>query len=113
MAKQRTREDAGAATPPRRARSCSSQVPNGFILIDDGWDPTRCDGDRLSRITANVCSYQRYDTAPVGTSLKVCVKADTPPGWVIQDEKHYPGTCDEGVNIPITTPTVKFIRCVN
>jgi len=69
----------GAGDPSEQC--CSAPPPAGFIKVNDEWDPSKC-GSPSSSSIRNVCTYQRYDSWPVGTTLQVCSSAPVPAGWV-------------------------------
>ncbi|MBK6877863.1 MAG: hypothetical protein IPG99_15820 [Ignavibacteria bacterium] len=45
---------------------CAGQIPNGWVKINDSWNPTTC-GNPTS-ISYNVWLIERYDDKPIGSS---------------------------------------------
>lgn len=101
---------ANAVTEEVQTVCCSSAIPPGYILINNNWSPTQCEGTRASGIVGNMCSYERYDKWPIGKQLQVCYSALTPNGWVETGQSQIPTMCSTGINPAGDLPTVKTIQ---
>jgi hypothetical protein len=71
---------------------CSAAPPTGAVKVNDDWDPSKC-GNPSTTDVRNICTYQRYDDKPVGTTLTVCASAIPPAGWVNGPKSWDPTKC--------------------
>ena len=58
--------------------ACCSRPPDGYIKIDDSWDPNSC-GNPQS-VVYNSCTFTRYDNKTAGEVLTICA-GQIPAGW--------------------------------
>jgi hypothetical protein len=86
----------------------SSPIPNGWIKVDDHWNPTTCGNP--SSIVYNVVTIERYDNKPAGAVMTVCAGAATPNGWVEIGSSWNPTMCGHPSSI---VNNVKQIKRVN
>lgn len=87
---------------------CCREVPTGYILINDDWDPTKC--GEPSSITYNVCTYQRFDNKAINSVMTVCSSALNPPGWSTVDTDWDPTKCGHPSS---NTNNMKTIKRIN
>ena len=84
-----------------------SPVAAGFIVVNNGWSPTRC-GNPTS-IVDNVETIERFTDKPVGTFLDVCGFAPTPAGWVVVNQIWVPQSCGQPTGLVNNVNVIKRI----
>lgn len=106
---QKIEESEDFSLIPQFQQICyTSDVPSGWIKVDDRWDPTRC-GNPTS-IVYNVWVIRKYIDLPVGTVLNVCASASTPSGWVEINTRWDPTSCGHPSRI---TQNISVIRRIS
>lgn len=66
-------------TPGNREICANNQTPNGWAVVDQFWDPTKC-GNPSTR-TNNVHEIANLSLVPVGTTLEICASESLPSGF--------------------------------
>lgn len=74
-----------------QAICANSNIPDGWIKINDSWDPTNCGNP--TEIVYNIWTIEYYLGKPTGTVLTVCAGAPTPSGWVDVGTSWDPTSC--------------------
>lgn len=86
------------AQAPQITTICAgSQVPAGWVHVNDYWDPTTC--GRPFQIVYNVWVIQNLQGMPRGSRVVACYTQPPPTGWGIQDHYWNPLTCGHPVAI--------------
>ena len=88
---------------------CStSPVPEGWIKVDDHWNPTSC-GNPTS-IQYNVWTIARYDDKPIGARMTVCSSTPPPIGWVVVGTAWDPTKCGHPTSIIQNMNIIKRVK---
>src|SRR5688572_3111824 len=70
-----------------------SEVPRGWVKINDRWNPTKCGSP--TKIIYNVWEIERVTNKPVGAEMEVCADTTTPPGWAVINSTWVPTKCGQ------------------
>jgi membrane-bound ClpP family serine protease len=73
---------------------CASQVPSGWIKVDDAWNPTTC-GNPTTK-SYNVWIIREYAGEPIGAVMTVC-NGRAPEGWVVVATRWNPTACSHPI----------------
>lgn len=73
---------------------CATQVPSGWIKVDDAWNPTTCGNPKTK--TYNVWIIREYDGEPIGAVMTVC-NGPAPVGWVVVATHWNPTACSHPI----------------
>jgi len=68
-----------------------SDIPDGWIKIDDRWDPHACGNP--SNMSLNLWLIEKYADKPIGATMEVAVNAPTPEGWAVVATRWDPTGC--------------------
>lgn len=86
---------------------CAGQIPAGWIVVNDAWNPTTC--GKPAGIMSNVVTIERYDNKPAGSQMRAC-SGTVPRGWVIVSTAWSPGTCGRPASISNNVMTIKKLN---
>ena len=68
-----------------------SKVADGWIVVNDNWDPDRCGFPPVVQL--NVWIIAHYSDLPKGTVMDVCASAPIPSGWGDKGTFWDPNSC--------------------
>ncbi len=101
-----TGETSSAA--PQRELACAGQPPpDGWVVIDRRFSPTRCGDGAPSQ--PNQQLLERIARRPTGSRVAVCIDALTPHGWLEVDRQWHPANRCVRRSSP-SQPNVKIIK---
>lgn len=86
---------------------CAGNVPPGWIVVNDRWDPTSCGSP--STITYNVWTITRYDNEPIGAVMRACTGV-VPGGWVVVNFQWDPTACGHPSSISDNVMTIQRLN---
>jgi hypothetical protein len=98
-------------SPPRQRQIIckGAQIPAGWILVDDLRETTMCGGSNAAVVNSyNVWAIEKFEGAPVGTTLFVCANNPIPVGWTMVDVYRDKSVC--GHPEDLYAVNVKVIR---
>ena len=69
---------------------CAGPVPDGWVKINDAWNPTVCGNPHA--LSYNVWTLQQLSDQPPGAVIQAC-RGAVPPGWAIVGTAWNPTLC--------------------